>query len=72
MNSENNNRIDVRLSEKYLLTVKEAASYFGIGEHRIRDIVDDNPEKMIGIFCGNKKLINRKRMEEYIDNLHVV
>ena len=29
----------VPVSEKYLLTIKEAAAYFGIGEKRIRFLV---------------------------------
>ena len=33
------------LGDRYMLTVREAAEYFGIGEHKFRDLLDKNPEK---------------------------
>ena len=45
------------LSERYMLTVREAADYFGIGEHKLRDILDKNPEKNLSAWNGNRQLI---------------
>ncbi len=57
--------IIVPVSEKYLLTVKEAAAYFGIGEKRIRFLIHNNPE--VGIMNGERQLVRRKRFEEFIE-----
>ncbi len=55
---------------KYLLTIKEAAGYFGIGEKKLRDM----SEYTEGIFLtnGNKLLINRHKMEEFLDQATAV
>lgn len=56
------------LGERYLLTVREAAEYFGIGEHKLRDLLDKNSEKNLSVWNGNRQLIRRKRLEEYLDD----
>ena len=55
----------VPVSEKYLLTIKEAAAYFGIGEKRIRFLVQSNSD--LGIMNGDRLMVNRKRFEKFID-----
>ncbi len=55
----------VPVSEKYLLTIKEAAAYFGIGEKRIRFLVQSNSD--LGIMNGDRRMVNRKRFEKFID-----
>ena len=40
MNAESNEALPV--SEKYMLTIKEAAAYFNIGIKRLRRIAEDN------------------------------
>ena len=58
------------ISTKYLLTIKEAARYFGIGERKLREM----SEYTEGIFLtnGNKLLINRHKMEEFLDQSSTV
>ncbi|WP_366143235.1 excisionase, partial [uncultured Phocaeicola sp.] len=56
------------LGDRYMLTVREAAEYFGIGEHKLRDLLDKNPEKNLSVWNGNRQLIRRKRLEEYLDD----
>ena len=51
-----------------MLTVREAAEYFGIGEHKLRDLLDKNLEKNLSVWNGNRQLIRRKRLEEYLDD----
>ncbi len=51
-----------------MLTVREAAEYFGIGEHKLRDLLDKNPEKNLSVWNGNRQLIRRKRLEKYLDD----
>lgn len=60
------NTIEVPIWERYLLTVKEAARYFRIGENLIRDLVKRENCDCV-IFIGKKILIKRKKFEEYLD-----
>ena len=63
----NNNEQLVPISEKYLLSVKEAAAYFGIGEKRIRFLVNTTPG--LGRRNGDKILVHRKNFENYLDEV---
>ena len=52
-------------SEKYSLTIKEAADYFGIGTKKMRRLAEDH----LGIFSaynGNRYLIIRAEFEAYL------
>ena len=54
--------------EKYMLTLREAAEYFYIGEKKMRQIVDAN----FLLESGNRIMIKRKLFEEYLDNATVI
>ena len=56
----------IPLGEKYLLTIKEAALYFNIGQKKMRRIAEDYIGDL-AIFSGNRYLIKRKKFEEFID-----
>ena len=58
---------NIPISEKYLLSISEAAAYFNIGEKRFRRLAED--DNHFAIINGNRYLIIRKRFEEYIDSL---
>lgn len=64
---ENRKTGSVPVWEKYLLTVKEAAEYFSIGENMIRELIGDEICDFV-LFRGKKALIKRKRFEEFIDS----
>ncbi len=53
------------VSEKYLLTVREASAYFGIGEKRIRFIAQTNPS--LSLMNGGRCMIRKKDFERFID-----
>ena len=55
------------INERYMLTIKEAASYFNIGTKKLRRIAEDNLGT-VAIFCGNRFLIVRPKFEEFILN----
>lgn len=59
--------MEVPVNEKYTLTVKEAAAYFGIGIKRMRRLAEEHTDTF-GIKCGNKFLIIRSKFEEYLVN----
>ena len=65
--SQNQSDEALPLGEKYMLTIKEAASYFNIGTKKMRRIAEDNLGN-IAVFCGNRFLIVRPKFEEFILN----
>lgn len=64
MNAESNEALPV--SEKYMLTIKEAA-YFNIGIKKLRRIAEDNLGT-VAVYCGNRFLIIRPKFEDFILN----
>ena len=58
--------------EKYMLTLREAAEYFHIGEKKMRQIVDDNMDANFLLESGNRIMIKRKLFEEYLDKASVI
>ena len=58
--------INVPISEKYMLTMKEAAVYFGIGENKLRNMASygDTPDWVV--HNGKRMLIKRVLFEEYL------
>lgn len=55
----------VPIQEKFLLTVPEAAKYFGIGTKQMRCLAENHLSDF-AIFMGNRYLIVRSRFEEYV------
>ena len=64
--AQTDNRL-VPIGDKYLLTIKEAASYFNIGTKKLRRMAEDNLGN-IAVYCGNRFLIVRPKFEEFIRN----
>ena len=58
--------------EKYMLTLREAAEYFHIGEKKMRQIVDDNLDANFLLESGNRIMIKRKLFEEFLDKASVI
>lgn len=54
------------VSEKFLLTFDEAASYFGIGRNKLRSMASygDPPDWLLR--NGNRTLIKRVLLEKYL------
>ena len=61
-----------KYSDKYLLSVKEASEYFGIGETRLRQIIQTNNYRDFYIMNGTKILIKRRKFEEFIDSISYI
>ena len=64
--------IEIPYWEKYMLTLREAAEYFHIGEKKMRQIVDDNMDAKFLLENGNRVMIKRKLFEEYLNNVSVI
>ncbi|GEQ61651.1 excisionase [Vagococcus lutrae] len=69
MDRENIN--DIRIAEKAFLTLKEAASYFNIGQDKIRQLTDERDCTFV-LFNGNKRLIKRELMEGYLNKQYSI
>ena len=52
--------------DKFGLTIEEASQYFGIGQKKLRQMTstDDCP---FVLWVGNKRLIKRESMENYLN-----
>lgn len=61
----------VPLCEKWLLSVPEAAAYFGIGQNRISELALQDGCKFV-VFVGNTKRIKRKKFEEFLDEQYAI
>ena len=64
--------IEIPYWEKYMLTLREAAEYFHIGEKKMRQIVDDNMDAKFLLENGNRIMIKKKLFEEYLNNASVI
>ena len=59
--------MEVPVWKKQNMTVQEAASYSGIGLHKLYELTDDrNCEFVLRI--GNKRLINRKKFDIFLES----
>ena len=66
-NQSTSKKSDVRICEKYSLTVPEAAAYFGIGEKTLRGMI--SKYKNLGLFLeiGTKHMIKREMFAKFLD-----
>lgn len=60
----------VPIPEKYMLTIREAASYFNIGIKNMRRLCESNEGEFCILWC-NRYLICRPRLEEYLNRFMV-
>ena len=59
--------MEVPVWKKQNMTVQEAASYSSIGLHKLYELTDDrNCEFVLRI--GNKRLINRKKFDIFLES----
>lgn len=64
--------IEIPYWEKYMLTLREAAEYFHIGEKKMRQIVEENMDAKFLLENGNRVMIKRKLFEEYLNDASVI
>ena len=63
--------MDTPLSEKVLLTIEEGAEYFGIGQSKLRQLTDGKSNNLV-LWNGNKRLIKRQMMENYLTEAYSI
>lgn len=64
-------RLEIPIWEKSNLTLEEAAAYSGIGINKPRKLSDGNDCQFV-LLNGTKRLIKRRKLDEYTDRTHVL
>lgn len=67
-----NEHYNIPIWRKYTLTVEEAAVYFRIGEHKLRNIINENKKADYLLWNGNRVQIKRVKFEKYVDALEAI
>ncbi|MCC8015788.1 MAG: excisionase family DNA-binding protein [Eubacterium sp.] len=60
------NSKEIPIWEKSNLTIDEAALYTNIGRNKLRELTDDDRCPFV-LWVGNKRLLKRKKMDEYLE-----
>ena len=63
---------DVRICEKYALTVAEAAVYFGIGEKKLRSMIENYDHLGLFLQNGTKYSIKRQKFEAFLNDAYAI
>ena len=63
---------DVRICEKYALTVAEAAVYFGIGEKKLRSMIENYDHLWLFLKNGTKYTIKRQKFEAFLNDAYAI
>ena len=58
---------DIPIWEKITLSVEETAALFRIGEHKLRQIANEQYDADFILWNGSRPQFKRKKFEEYID-----
>lgn len=64
--------INIPISEKYMLTIDEAAAYFRIGENKLRRLAEENRSAKWLFRNGNRIQIKRKIFEKTLDEMDTI
>lgn len=63
---------NTRSIEKYTLTIKEAAAYYGIGQKKLRKLCEFNLYNGFAIYSGNRYLLIRNKFEEFLERTEAI
>lgn len=62
---------EIPLWEKSNLTLEEAAAYSGIGINKLRKITDKEDSELV-LWIGTKRLIKRRKLDEFTDRTYSI
>ena len=63
--------IEIPVWEKSNLTLEEAAAYSGIGINKLKKMSDKEDCSFV-LWIGSKRLIKRRRLDEYVDRMYSI
>lgn len=61
---------EIAAEAKYCMTIEEAAAYFNVGVKRLVSLLESPEGANLMLMVGVKRLVKRKKMEEYLDQLY--
>ena len=64
--------LEVQENNKYLLSIKEASYLFGIGQHRLREIISEDYECKYHLMLGRNIKIKRENFEEFLNKVEQI
>ena len=64
--------LEAQENNKYLLSIKEASSLFGIGQHRLREIISEDYEYKYHLMLGRTIKIKRENFEEFLNKVEQI
>lgn len=64
-------KLEVPIWKKTTLTIEEAAAYSGIGQHKLRELTDSE-ECLFVLWIGNKRLIKRRELDNFISRMYSI
>ena len=64
-------RREIPIWEKSNLTLEEAAAYSGIGINKLRKLTESE-QCSFGLWNGTKRLIKRRKLDEYMDRMYSI
>lgn len=67
-----NTTYNIPVWEKYTLSIEEAAAYFRIGEHKLRNLINENKNADYLLWNGKRVQIKRVKFEKYVDTLEAI
>ena len=62
----------VHENNKFLLSIKEASELFGIGQHRLREIISEDYEYKYHLMLGRVIKIKRENFEEFLNKVEQI
>lgn len=63
---------NIPIWRKYTLSIEEAAAYFRIGEHKLRNLINENKNADYLLWNGNRVQIKMVKFEKYVDTLEAI
>lgn len=60
------------MNDKFLLSIKEASELFGIGQHRLREIISEDYEYKYHLMLGRVIKIKRENFEEFLNKVEQI
>lgn len=70
-NRETQDKYNVPLWHKSNLTVEEAEAYSGVGRTKLRQLSNSEDCPFV-LWNGTKRLIKRKQLDEYLENMYSI
>ena len=67
-----NTTYNIPVWKKYTLSIEEAAAYFRIGEHKLRNLINKNKNADYLLWNGNRVQIKRVKFEKFVDSLEAI